>query len=321
MAGEELLIAESDDRDREGLRKLFDDQGYVCTALGDMESAQQLVQRKFFSAALIDLDFGGHGGGLELLRFIEQNSKPTRLVLLAGRRSFEDAVEALRLGVVDIVSKRPDQIAYLLAAVRRASDMSHAKDTKGALMADVRGLLEDSLKIMFAMGRKLYGGDSSGTGVSIKPAILVIDEDQGFLKQVAELLQDKPWDVSVELSGGSGLDRASTFSFQIVAVREELSDLPGPLVLKSAQAQQTQMMGVVYSTVGQGKAERYELGRAQKRWPFAGPQDLVRCLEELVAENASRREERRYMQQFRSEHGAFLKRFADLKARVDALTD
>jgi hypothetical protein len=205
--------------------------------------------------------------------------------------------------------------------VRRASDLSLSSDKPGALMADVRALLEDSLKIMFGMGRKLYGGDSSGSGVSIKPAILVIDEDQGFLKQVAELLQDKPWDVSVELSGGSGLDRASTFSFQIVAVREELSDLPGPLVLKSAQAQQTQMMGIVYSASGQGRAERYELGRSQKRWTFDGPADLVRCLDELVSEIATRREERRYMQQFRSDHGAFLKRFADLKARVDALTD
>src|SRR5687768_1072682 len=179
MAGEELLIAESDDRDREGLRKLFDDQGYVCTALGDLAAAQELVQRKFFAAALIDLDFGGTGGGLALCRFIEQHSKPTRLVLLTGRRSFEDAVEALRLGVVDVVPKRPDQINYLLAAVRRASDLAaHGGDRQGALMSDVRSLLEDALKIMFGMGRKLYGGDSSGAGVSIKPAILVIDEDQ-----------------------------------------------------------------------------------------------------------------------------------------------
>jgi len=320
MAGEELLIAESEDRDREGLRKLFDDQGYVCTALGDLSAAQELVQRKFFTTALIDLDFGGPGNGLTLARFIEQHSKPTRLVLLAGRRSFEDAVEALRLGVVDVVAKRPDQISYLLAAVRRATDQSRSGDKQGALMSDVRGLLEDALKIMFAMGRKVYGGDSSGAGVSIKPAILVIDEDQAFLKQAAELLADKPWDVSVELSGGSGLDRASTFSFQIVAVRNELSDLPGPLVLKSAQAQQTQMMGIVYSTQT-GVAERYENGRAQKRWQLHSALDLVGCLDELVGEIATRRLERRYMQQFRAEHGSFLKRFADLKARVDALSE
>jgi DNA-binding NtrC family response regulator len=326
MAGEELLIAENDDRDREGLRKLFEDQGYVVTAPASVAAAEELVQRKFFAAALLDLDFGGTGGGLALARFVEQHSRPTRLVLLTGRRSFEDAVEALRLGVLDIVSKRPDQIQYLMAAVRRASDLAQSGgDKRGALMTDLRVLLEDALKIMFTMARKQYGGDStSGAGVSIKPAILVIDEDQAFLKQVAELLADKSWDVSVELSGGSGLDRASTFSFQIVAVRKELMDLPGELVLKSAQAQQTQMMGLVYSLGSPGmpgRAERYENGRPHKKWSFASAMDLVRCLDELVAEIASRREERRYMQVFRSEHGAFLKRFADLKARVDALSD
>jgi hypothetical protein len=41
----------------------------------------------------------------------------------------------------------------------------------------------------------------------------------------------------------------------------------------------------------------------------------------LVAELASVREERRYLQAFRSENGVFLKRFADLKARIDSLTE
>ena len=52
-----------------------------------------------------------------------------------------------------------------------------------------------------------------------------------------------------------------------------------------------------------------------------GPADLVRCLEELVGEISARREERRYMTAFRGEHGGFLKRFAELKVRIDSLTD
>ena len=40
----------------------------------------------------------------------------------------------------------------------------------------------------------------------------------------------------MELSGSSGLDKASSFSFQLFAVREELTDLPGQMLIKSAQA-------------------------------------------------------------------------------------
>jgi DNA-binding NtrC family response regulator len=321
MAGEELLIADSADRDREGLRKLFDGLGYVVTASGDPQTAQELVRRKYFPAAVIDIDFGSTGGGLGLVRYIQEKSKPTRIVLLTGRRSFEEAVEAFRLGAVDVVSKRPDQIGHLQATVSRAVDLSHTGDKGGALMREVREVLEEALRIMFSMGRRLYGGgDTSAAGLAIKPAILVIDEDQGFLKQVAATLGDKPWDVSIELSGGAGLDRASTFSFQIVAVRGQLHDLPGHMLLRSAQAQQPQTLGLVYTLGENGKAERFENGRSTRSWPIASPADLVRCLDELVAELTARREERRYMQVFRSEHGGFLKRFAELKSRIDSLT-
>jgi len=321
MAGEELLIADGTDRDREGLRKLFDEQGYVCTACADMQTAQDLAQRKFFPVAVIDLDFGGPSGGLELARFIARTSPPTRMVLLAGRRSFEAVVDALRLGIADVVSKRPDQVAHLQSTVRRAIDLSHSGDKGGALLHEVKDVLTESLRILLAMGRKLYGGpDTSTAGLAIKPAILIVDDDQGFLRQLANKLAEKPWDVSVELSGGSGLDRASTFSFQIVAVRENLADLPGPMVLRSAQEQQSQVLGLLYSTTGEGKAERYEGGRPTRAWPLASLDDLVDCMNELVQELAARREERRYMQAFRNEHGAFLKRFAELKARIDQLT-
>lgn len=322
MAGEELLIADSADRDREGLRKLFDDLGYVVTASGDTQNTQELVRRKYFPAAVIDVDFGSTGGGLALARFIRDESKSTRIVMLTGRRSFEEAVEAFRLGAIDVVSKRPDQIAHLQAAVARAADLSQAGDKGGgALMREVKDVLEEALRIMFVMGRKIYGGgETSATGLAIKPAILVIDEDQTFLREVAGALGDKPWDVSIELSGGAGLDRASTFSFQIVAVRDQLSDLPGHMLLRSAQAQQPQTLGLVYALGEGGQAERYEGGRSTKRWPLSGAADLVHCLEELVAELIARREERRYMQAFRSEHGVFLKRFAELKSRIDSLT-
>jgi DNA-binding NtrC family response regulator len=322
MAGEELLIADGVDSDREGLRRMFEGRGFVCTAVGDAASAQELVRRKFFPAAIIDLDFAGTNGGLDLARFVQETSRPTRVVLLAGRRSFEAAVDALRLGVVDVVSKRPDQIEHLAATVHRAIDLSHSGDKGGALMREVRGVLEEAVRILFAMGKRVYGGEgSSGAGFAIKPAILIIDEDQQLVRQLAALLADKPWDVSVELSGGAGLDKASTFSFQIVAARRALSDLPGDMLLRSAQAQQTQTLGLVYEPGPGGRAERFEGGKATRNWACTGPEDVVRSMQELVAEIAQRREERRFMQAFRSEHGPFLKRFADLKVRIDALTD
>ena len=321
-SGEELLIADTSERDREGLRKLFDSQGYVCTVSRDVRSAQELVQRKFFPAAIVDLDFGSTGGGLDLIRFIQKHSSPTKVILLAGRRSFEEAVDALRLGVVDVVSKRPDQIELLKAAVAKAIDRYRAGDGEGALLSEVRSTMEDAFRIILSMARKVYGeSGSSSSGVTIKPAILLIDEDQKFLQEVAGLLTHKQWEVSVELSGGSGLDKASTFAFQIVAVREQLMDLPGQMVLKSAQSQQTKTLGLLYGGGDNGHIDRYEGGQRTSTAPFATAADLVDKLDELVQEIAALTEERRYMTSFRADHGRFLKRFAELKVRIDSSSE
>jgi DNA-binding NtrC family response regulator len=320
--GEELLIAESAERDREGLRKLFDGDGYVSTVCVDAAQARDLVKRKFFPVALIDLDFGGMSEGISLANYIQENSRPTKIVLIAGRRSFEAAVDALRVGVVDIVSKRPDQIDHLRAAVHRALDRHYAGNKDNSLLREVSAVLDDSMKILLAQGRRLLGGDSSGAGLRMKPAILIVDESQAFLQELANLLADKPWDVSVELSGGSGLDKASTFSFQIICVRDELSDLPGQMLLRSAQAQKTGSLGLLYSQVGDGHVDRYENGQIKSTdAPFRGAAHLVERMHALVEEVASLREERRYLQALRAEHGPFLKRFADLKVRIDGLSD
>ncbi len=325
--GDELLIADSNERDREGLRKLFNGEGYVCTCVGNMDEARHLIQQKFFPAAVIDLDFGAANGGVELSRIIVEKSKPTSIVLLTGRRSFEAAVDALRLGVSDIVNKRPDEIAYLTNAVRVAVDRYRAGDKEGSLLREVRSVLDEAFKIMLSMGRKLYE-DTSPTGQSVsgagaatmKPTILLIDEDQRFLQELAGLLANKPWEVSVELSGGSGLDRASTFQFQIVAVREELVDLPGQMVIKSAQGQNGRALGLLYSTRGEGRVERYEGGRVTSAdQPFRGATHLVAKLEQMVDDLSAMRRERRYLQAFRTDHPDFLKRYAELKVRIDSL--
>lgn len=325
--GDELLIADSNERDREGLRKLFNGEGYVCTCVGNMDEARHLVQQKFFPAAVIDLDFEAANGGIELARVIREKSKPTAIVLLTGRRSFEAAVDALRLGVSDIVNKRPDQVAHLSGAVSVAVDRYRAGDKEGSLLREVRTVLDDAFKIMLTMGRKIYD-DTSPTGHSVgsggaavmKPTILLIDEDQKFLQELAGLLANKPWEVSVELSGGSGLDRASTFQFQIVAVREQLVDLPGQMVIKSAQGQNSKTLGVLYSTAGEGRIERYESGRAtHAEQPFKGAAHLVATLEKLVDDLSAIRRERRYLQAFRADHPDFLKRYAELKVRIDSL--
>ena len=88
--------------------------------------------------------------------------------------------------------------------------------------------------------------------------------------------------------------------------------------MKKRQATKRRTADAVQSDTG--PVERYQHGRVTHvERPFARPEELVARLGELVGEFASLQKERKYIQAFRSRHGEFLKRYADLKARLDAL--
>ncbi|MBN1652148.1 MAG: response regulator [Deltaproteobacteria bacterium] len=320
--GAELLIADSVDRDRNGLRKLFEKDGYVCSTAKSMEEARNVIQQKFFPAAVVDLDFCSLNGGLDLVRFIREKSRPTKVVLLTGRRTFEAAVESLRLGVVDIVNKQPDQVSRLNRSVKNSIDIYQAGDKDSLLLREVQTVIDAAIKIMMSMSRRIYEDESSssGSGQAMKPTILIVDENQSFLQEIANLVLNKEWEVSIEMSGGAGLDKATTFSFQILAVCDQLTDLPGQTLIKSIQAQQPKLIGLLYSKAETGFIDRYEAGKSvASDKPFSGASHLVEKLSLVTDELATIQQERRYLRAFRNEHGDFLKRYAELKIRIDSL--
>src|SRR5687768_988436 len=120
--GSEVLIVDSSERDREGMRKFFDGRGFVCTAVGDGASARRFATQKFFPVALVDLDVDQPDAGIDLVRFLRERSRQTSIVLLTGRSSFEGAVEAFRAGAIDVVRKSPDHVEHLGEVVGVAAE-------------------------------------------------------------------------------------------------------------------------------------------------------------------------------------------------------
>jgi DNA-binding response OmpR family regulator len=175
---------------------------------------------------------------------------------------------------------------------------------------------------MMSMSRRIYDDETSlsGSRSAMKPTILLIDDDQQFLQEVAKLVVDKEWEVSIEMSGGSGLDKATTFSFQILAVSHQLTDLPGQTLIKSIQVQQPKIIAVLYSRSSSGFVDRYEAGKSvSSDKPFTGASHLVEKLSSITKELETIQQERRYLRAFRNEYGEFLKRYAELKVRIDSL--
>lgn len=321
--GDELLIVDSREGDREGMRTLFEGEGYVCTTSTDGRQARELVSQKFFPAALVELDVGRPGAGVDVIRAIRDRSQHTSVVMLTGRRSFEAAVDALRLGVVDVVVKRPEEVERLKRAVAVACDRYRTTEGDSDLLRDVQAVLADSFKIMLEMARTQYADVSIGSGASFKPRVMIIDGDQSFLQELAGQIQGKPWEIAAEMNGGGALDKAGEHRFDVVACREELMDLRGSMVIKTIQAQRAETVGLVYSAPGpDGHVDLYREGQLEDAWrPFQGAGHLVQRLEQVIDTLGSTQRDRRVIQAFRNAHEGFFRRYAQLKLRIDRLVD
>jgi DNA-binding NtrC family response regulator len=316
--GSELLIADGVQRDREGMRKYFDERGFVCTAVGDGESARKFATAKFFPVALIDLDVDQPNGGLDLLRFIRERSPETAVVLLVSHKSYDGAVAALRAGAIDVVRKSQDEVEHLAKTISRAAEryQSAANDD---LLRDVRRTLDESFKVMLGLSRKVYA-HLSMAAVPLKPRVMIVDGDGEFMNQLAKAPQVKDWEISAEMTGGSALDRGMSQRIDIVAIRNELPDLRGSMVLRSIQAQRGEVLGLLYTAENGGRIERVEQGTTEDtERPFKGAMHLAIRVQTLADELGTRAQERRFIQAFRNDHEDFLRRFAELKLKIDRL--
>ncbi|MCI0706364.1 MAG: sigma-54 dependent transcriptional regulator [Ignavibacteriae bacterium] len=89
----------------------------VDTALNGTE-AINLIQSKPYDVALLDIKMP-RVGGLEVLKFINEHSPATQVIMLTNVIDVKTAVETVKLGAYDFVSKPYDR-DQLLVTVRRA---------------------------------------------------------------------------------------------------------------------------------------------------------------------------------------------------------
>jgi DNA-binding NtrC family response regulator len=293
----------------------------VCTSVGSITEARDNATSKFFPAALVDIDIEQPGAGLDLVRFIQERSPKTSVILLTSRRSFEAAVDALRLGVMDVLVKRPDTIEQLKAQVGLACDRFRATDGSTPILKDVSAVLDEAFHILLVMARTEYHDISVAAEAKFRPRVLVVESDSDTIQELAGLVQGKVWEIGAEMSGGAALDKTSNQAFDVVAVRDELMDFKGTMVLKSIQANRPETVGLLYTAPGpEGRVERYTEGRSVDiERPFRGAQHLVERISSAVQEVGTTQRDRRIIQAFRGDHPEFFRKYAELKLRIDKL--
>ena len=101
-----------------GLQEGLSREGYAVDAVSDAEAALKLARLNLYNVVISDIKMPG-ASGLELLAKIHEHSRDTLFILMTAFGTVENAVEAMRLGAYDYLSK-PIDLKRLRMQVQKA---------------------------------------------------------------------------------------------------------------------------------------------------------------------------------------------------------
>ena len=110
-----ILVVDDENTLRHFLRLHLQEQGYHVTEAADGKSAISLIDENSFDVALIDLRLTDMDG-LDIVRHLRQVSPKTSVIILTAYATLDSAIEALRQGAHDYLTK-PFETSELLASV------------------------------------------------------------------------------------------------------------------------------------------------------------------------------------------------------------
>ena len=109
-----ILIVEDHDRLREQLGAFYEQEGYRVTMAACGEEALEKLSRERFAIVLSDVKMPGIDG-FQLTRQIRQKYPDTDVILITAFGNIKDAVEAMKLGASDYLTKpfQPEAIRFV----------------------------------------------------------------------------------------------------------------------------------------------------------------------------------------------------------------
>lgn len=325
LVGVEVLVLDGDPRVHAGIEQLLSEARLHVTCVSDAESALRLVDRQFFSVALVDIDTPEPRAGIDTIAAIKRMSPTSMIVALTPRRSYEDAVDAVRAGAIDLILKAPESVAYLKERVLDAAGRSVGKREVDSVLDDVRSVHEEFLQRFMETERraidladKAAGRDPARVVQLDELRVLIVDEVDDLFAAMSEAAPPTFAFVHAT-SGGEGLDRISSGTFHYAMVAEDITDLPATTLARTIRNQHPDT--VVLTFLGPSENGRVELvetaGTRNLVKPFNDPKLLITRLDELAEAWRMKARERRYTQAFRERHYDFLRRYVELKTKIE----
>jgi len=325
LVGAEVLVVDQDEKVHRGTTQLLSAANLHVTCTADPDQAVVLVEKQFFSVVLIDIDTPAPSAGLDTIATIKEKSPTSMVIAMTPRRSFDDAVAAVRAGAIDLILKAPEAVPYLKDRVLEAAGRSVGRREVDSVLSDIRSVHEEFLQRFMEAERRaadladrVAGRDPARAGELEELAVLIVDEADSLFDAL-HAAQPRGFTFLHATSGGEALDRASSGRFHYAMIATDLHDLPTSMVVRSIKVQSPEVVVLQFSgPAEQGKVELVEqAGTRTIIDPFNDATKLLDRLDELAEAYRAKSRERRYTQAFRERHYDFLRRYVEIKVKID----
>lgn len=102
-----LLLVDDDEAFRAAMGSALARRGFAVTAAPDADRAEEAARQKVFEYALVDVRMPGRSG-IDLVGALHALDEGTRIVVLTGYGAIAGAVQAMRAGAADYLTKPVD---------------------------------------------------------------------------------------------------------------------------------------------------------------------------------------------------------------------
>ncbi len=111
-------------------------QGHEAESAADGEAAWEMLESQDFDVLLCDINMPRLDGMALLKRMKEKSANPPEVIVLTGQGTVETAIEAMKLGAYDYLTK-PYRLTELSALVAQASEKKQLKTDNQRLRAQI----------------------------------------------------------------------------------------------------------------------------------------------------------------------------------------
>ncbi len=173
----QILVIDDEQNNREALTLLLQSVGYQVRSAASGEEALTILQQTPFEIVITDLFLPGVSG-LDILKQVKNDSPYTNVIVITGQASAETAVEAMKSGAFDYITK-PFNFEKLKVQISKAMEKSRLVAENLYLRQQLRGKYKfdniignsNAMQQVFARMERIVHTDStililgdSGTG-------------------------------------------------------------------------------------------------------------------------------------------------------------